>query len=615
MAGVYVPVDGPSTALAVSELAGTRKNRRAILEYFKKNRDAPPQEKPQPFADDTKRLLRPEDMSTANETTSGTEGDASTNNGYWQRFTEVARKKAWYNSASSGDENSDADGEPDKQKKDKIQFLSRRNARSSNSTMQNVLKRKVYVSSARAEELEQLQQEAQKAGSEDPGHTSPDSSQSQEDAGKDSLTNTKASEAIDTRIPILLLGFTEQQVERIQMILSEQYYCRAETFVERDWVSLIKSSAQSFTIEDPEQPPDTTKKTKRFLPKPKKKSNPPQIVAIRFSEAEVSEFQWCSISAHFMASRIVAPVVDTAEEHRPDVHEALGSFMQETWPVHSNVESFCQFCMRDVPGMLRLRSVIQEDVAGRIQHLGKVNYLWHGAKRVPVSFVPFGVSAVNFLGLSRLVAKILLKVGMLKDPATKKAGLLLAGQSYAKVFVLDNLGDLYQLTAAGTVVASLSSALIMGEGLLAAVGALSVSDFALLGSASIVTGAVAAVGAALTRPEMVQSLCLLIATLQTLWCVFPQTRRQDASASGEEMTPEQRETAEQLARLTLLPPDGGPAAASAGPSVPTTETAVCEADVSNTLKLMLESDHDSGVYLECPGASAGGVSAPASSRR
>lgn len=97
------------------------------------------------------------------------------------------------------------------------------------------------------------------------------------------------------------------------------------------------------------------------------------------------------------------------------------------------------------------------------------------------------------------------------------------------------VGDLYQLTAAGAVVASLSSALIMGEGLAVAVGALTVSDFALLGSASIVTGAVAAIGAALTRPEMVESLCLLIATLQTLWCLFPQTRRQGASVTGEEV--------------------------------------------------------------------------------
>lgn len=76
---------------------------------------------------------------------------------------------------------------------------------------------------------------------------------------------------------------------------------------------------------------------------------------------------------------------------------------------------------------------------------------------------------------------------------------------------------------------------MMGEGLAVAVGALSFSDFALLGSASIVTGAVAAIGAALTRPEMVESLCLLTATLQTLWCVFPQTRRRDVSEPAKEV--------------------------------------------------------------------------------
>lgn len=35
--------------------------------------------------------------------------------------------------------------------------------------------------------------------------------------------------------------------------------------------------------------------------------------------------------------------------------------------------------------------MIQDDVRGKIQHLAKVNYLWHGAKRVPVAFVPFGL--------------------------------------------------------------------------------------------------------------------------------------------------------------------------------------------------------------------------------
>jgi hypothetical protein len=60
---------------------------------------------------------------------------------------------------------------------------------------------------------------------------------------------------------------------------------------------------------------------------------------------------------------------------------------------------------------------------------------------------------------------------------------------------------------------------------MAAVQGLSVADFALLGSASLVTGAVAAVAAALTRPDMVASMTDLIATLQTLWLLFPEVRR------------------------------------------------------------------------------------------
>lgn len=114
-----------------------------------------------------------------------------------------------------------------------------------------------------------------------------------------------------------------------------------------------------------------------------------------------------------------------------------------------------QFCVERAPPLLRLNRKIRDEVYEKIAHYGKVHYLWHGVKRIPVSFVPFGVSAVNFLGLSRLVANILRDTGMLKDAETKKAGISLAGQSLAKVVFLDNLGDLYQLTAAGTVVAGM----------------------------------------------------------------------------------------------------------------------------------------------------------------
>ena len=81
-----------------------------------------------------------------------------------------------------------------------------------------------------------------------------------------------------------------------------------------------------------------------------------------------------------------------------------------------------QFCKEEVPSLLRLNRCIRDEVHGKIARYGRVNYLWHGAKRVPVAFVPFGVSAVNFLGLSKLVANILRDTGMFKDAETKKAG-------------------------------------------------------------------------------------------------------------------------------------------------------------------------------------------------
>jgi hypothetical protein len=93
---------------------------------------------------------------------------------------------------------------------------------------------------------------------------------------------------------------------------------------------------------------------------------------------------------------------------------------------------------------------------------------------MPVAFVPFGVAAVNFVGLSRFVAKVLLATGMARDRATKGAGLSLASQAYAKVFVLDNISDMYQFAAGGTVVYSLTSAVVMGQGLADAASALAV---------------------------------------------------------------------------------------------------------------------------------------------
>jgi hypothetical protein len=73
---------------------------------------------------------------------------------------------------------------------------------------------------------------------------------------------------------------------------------------------------------------------------------------------------------------------------------------------------------------------------------------------------------------------------------------------------------------------------LLAEGVVAAAQTLTVADFALLGSASLLTGACAA----LSRPGMVESMSDLIATLQTLWLLFPEMRRSTDSVSEQVRT-------------------------------------------------------------------------------
>jgi hypothetical protein len=92
-------------------------------------------------------------------------------------------------------------------------------------------------------------------------------------------------------------------------------------------------------------------------------------------------------------------------------------------------------------------------VYNETEHYGRVNYFWHGAKRVPVAFLPFGVAAVNFVSTSRLVGNMLRDTGMLGHVSTEEAGLKGAGKSFRNWFPLDNISELYQFTTAGAVIA------------------------------------------------------------------------------------------------------------------------------------------------------------------
>jgi len=232
-----------------------------------------------------------------------------------------------------------------------------------------------------------------------------------------------------------------------------------------------------------------------------------------------------------------------------------------------------QYCTNEVRPILTMQQHLAAHILEQTRRWGNVNYVWHGCKRAPLAFVPFGVSAVNFVGLSRLVGRVLSVTGacpltqhcsltrahltadcsrgagMLQDTQAKKAAIGMAAQQYAKTFILDETADVYQFIVSSSVVASLTLAVSTGATLLAhcaisacgsdtlwragatwtaALSALSLADAALLGSVALVTGVVAAIGAAITRSQMVQALAVLVAFLQTLWLLFPPVRRSDS---------------------------------------------------------------------------------------
>jgi hypothetical protein len=55
-----------------------------------------------------------------------------------------------------------------------------------------------------------------------------------------------------------------------------------------------------------------------------------QVVVVRCAEAEVAEFQLCTIATHFMANRIVLPFIDAdeqPEEQRTQMKSTLGMLL------------------------------------------------------------------------------------------------------------------------------------------------------------------------------------------------------------------------------------------------------------------------------------------------
>ncbi|GLC59522.1 hypothetical protein PLESTB_001496400 [Pleodorina starrii] len=181
----------------------------------------------------------------------------------------------------------------------------------------------------------------------------------------------------------------------------------------------------------------------------------------------------------------------------------------------------CTWLAEELPRVRSLSGRIEEELQGRVAHLGKVSAPLHFLSRASVALVPFGVMTVNFLGILRLMANMLQCVGMRGDSSANRALGLLGAKSAAFVTAIDSMGDVYSFAVFSTVLADLQ-----GLGLVEAAAAMDVLDGLMLGSISVVTGAVSALGAYLSRPIVVRAAAEFLASLQTIHVLNPAMRRE-----------------------------------------------------------------------------------------
>lgn len=114
----------------------------------------------------------------------------------------------------------------------------RRNARSAQTTMHNVLKRQIHISTDRATTLKQIYEDVKAERVQPPV----------EDALADADLTT--SRAQPEPIRVLLLGFDESdsRVEQFRASLGRGYVVGAENFVERDWVRMMRTARSTYTV-------------------------------------------------------------------------------------------------------------------------------------------------------------------------------------------------------------------------------------------------------------------------------------------------------------------------------------------------------------------------------
>ena len=75
-----------------------------------------------------------------------------------------------------------------------------------------------------------------------------------------------------------------------------------------------------------------------------------QVVAVRISaldeaRAGLPEFQKAMLAVHFMASRVIAPLVQCGAEEQEIAHRAAAELLGGTWDVHTTVEGLVDVCL------------------------------------------------------------------------------------------------------------------------------------------------------------------------------------------------------------------------------------------------------------------------------
>eukprot|EP00898_Chlorokybus_atmophyticus_P001510 jgi/Chlat1/235/Chrsp1S03136 len=196
-----------------------------------------------------------------------------------------------------------------------------------------------------------------------------------------------------------------------------------------------------------------------------------------------------------------------------------------TWPVFVQPAQVCDYFKTELPRLLATRKAIEEDIKVKTEKYGKVEVATHFLKRASVALVPFGVLAVNFLGICRLVAKMMKKVGMMSDKTTRTAAQKEGSMVLAKGYMWETMGDAYQYALYATVLVDFAHE-AQSAGMLAALSSISVADGFLLGSVSVVTGVISTWTAVKYRPQLVTEIVRVLTFLQLLCVQNPKLLRE-----------------------------------------------------------------------------------------